>query len=117
MSSIALLVNKIPPELFPIFYKFYVCLESCKRGFIEGCRPLIGLDGYFLKGYYKGQLLAAVTQDGNNGFYVIAYAIVESETKESWKWFLTMLIRDIGDVKEHGWNFISDQSKVNQLLF
>ena len=117
MSSVELLVNKMPPELLPIFYKFYVCLEPCKRGFIEGCRPLIGLDGCFLKGYYKGELLVPMAQDGNNGFYVITYAIVESEMKESWRWFLTMLIRDIGDAKEHGWNFISNQLKVNQLLF
>ena len=76
-------MDKRPPELFPIFDKFYVCLDACKRGFLDGCRPLIGLDGCFLKGYYKGGLLVVVAQDGNNAFYLIAFAIVESETKES----------------------------------
>ncbi|XP_025635798.1 uncharacterized protein [Arachis hypogaea] len=57
----------------PLFSKLYVCLEACKRGFKTSCRPLIGLDGCHLKGYYGGQLLSAVGQDANNHFYVIAY--------------------------------------------
>ena len=57
----------------------FVCLDACKQGFKAGCRPLIGLDGCFLKGYYGGQLLSAVGQDGNNQIYVIAYAIVDVE--------------------------------------
>ncbi|XP_061353582.1 uncharacterized protein LOC133298332 [Gastrolobium bilobum] len=42
---------------------------------------------------------------------VIAYAIVDSETKENWKWFLTLLQEDIGPHAVFGWNFISDQQK------
>jgi len=57
----------------------FVCLDACKQGFKAGCRPLIGLDGCFLKGYYGGKLLSAVGQDGNNQIYVIAYAIVDVE--------------------------------------
>jgi len=30
------------------------------------CRPIIGLDGYFLKGRYGGGLLTVVGQDGND---------------------------------------------------
>ncbi|XP_061354319.1 uncharacterized protein LOC133298944 [Gastrolobium bilobum] len=69
-------------------------IEGCEKeqkGFKAGCRPLIGLDGY-----YGGQLLSAVGEDANKSFYVIAYAIVDSETKENWKWFLTLLQEDIG---------------------
>ncbi|RYQ99210.1 hypothetical protein Ahy_B07g087108 [Arachis hypogaea] len=71
------------PQSLPLFGKLYICLEACKRGFKAGCRKLIGLDGCFLKGYFGGQLLSAVDQDANNHFYVIAYAVVDSETKES----------------------------------
>ncbi|XP_072086128.1 uncharacterized protein [Arachis hypogaea] len=99
------------PQSPPLFSKLYICLEACKRGFKAGCRKLIGLDGCFLKGYFGGQLLSAVGQDANNHFYVIAYAVVDSETKESWKWFLTLLQEDLGDQYIHGWNFISDQQK------
>jgi len=95
-----------------VFDRLYICLEACKRGFKNGCRPLIGLDGCFLKGYYGGEFLTAVGQDGNNAYFVIAYAFVDSETKDTWMWFLTKLLEDLGDYREHGWNFVSDQQKV-----
>ncbi|XP_031377479.1 uncharacterized protein LOC116192914 [Punica granatum] len=41
------------------------------------------LDGCFLKGYYEGILLAAVSLNGNHSFYVIAYAIVGQKTKDT----------------------------------
>ena len=52
------------------------------------CRPLIGLDGCFLKGEYRGQLLTAIGKDGNNQMLPIAYAVVEAETTELWSWLL-----------------------------
>ncbi|PKI37075.1 hypothetical protein CRG98_042509 [Punica granatum] len=48
------------------FERMYVYLEACKTSFLAGCRPLIGQD--FLKGYYRGQLLAVVAENGNNAF-------------------------------------------------
>lgn len=99
------------------FQRIYICLDACKRGFKAGCRPLIGLDGCFLKGYYGGQLLSAVGQDANNQLYVIAYAIVNVENKDNWKWFLELLHGDLGDYKQHGWTFISDMQKVIHFLF
>ncbi|XP_072063921.1 uncharacterized protein [Arachis hypogaea] len=79
-SSALLAVDPIPQSP-PLFDKLYICLDACKRGFKAGCRPLIGLNGCFLKGFYGGQLLSAVGQDANNHFYVIVYAVVDSETK------------------------------------
>ncbi|XP_020992587.2 uncharacterized protein LOC107479903 [Arachis duranensis] len=106
------LLDLIPqPQAAPMFDKLYVCFEACKQGFKSGCRPLIHLDGAFLKTYHGGQLLSAIAQDANNQFYVVAYAVARSENKESWKWFLTCLQEDIGDVGNHGWNFMSDQQK------
>ena len=32
------------------FKRMYICLEACKRGFMEHCRRLIGMDGCHLKG-------------------------------------------------------------------
>ncbi|XP_015956797.1 uncharacterized protein LOC107481097 [Arachis duranensis] len=92
------LMEVIPqPESLPLFDRLYISLDTCKKGFKEGCRPLIGLDGCFLKGRYGGQLLSAVGQDANNHFYVIAYAVVPNECKETWKWFLTLLKEDLGE--------------------
>nr|XP_025664552.1 uncharacterized protein LOC112762976 [Arachis hypogaea] len=61
--------------------------------------------------YYGGQLLTAIGQDANNHIYPIAYAIVESENKESWKWFLEILQEDVGDFQANGFNFLSDMQK------
>ncbi|XP_073223518.1 uncharacterized protein [Cicer arietinum] len=47
---------------------------------------IIKLDACFLKGEYGGQLIAAVGKDGNNQMIPIAYAVVEAETKDSWRW-------------------------------
>ncbi|XP_061362271.1 uncharacterized protein LOC133306022 [Gastrolobium bilobum] len=99
------------PQAPPIFSKLYICLDACNRGFKAGCKPLIGLDGCFLKGYYGGQLLSAVGEDANKSFNVIAYAVVDSETKKNWQWFLTLLQEDIGNHGVYGWSFISDQQK------
>ncbi|GAA0145576.1 hypothetical protein LIER_42870 [Lithospermum erythrorhizon] len=47
------------------------------------CRKFICVDGCFSKGAFKGQLLAAVGLDGNNGIYPIACAVVEQKGLEN----------------------------------
>ncbi|XP_025692382.1 uncharacterized protein [Arachis hypogaea] len=91
----------------------YVCLSGCKNGFKAGCRRLIGLDGAFLKTQIGGQILSAVGQDANHHIYVIAWAIVDVENTENWKWFLELLHEDLGDYKENKWCFMSDMQKRN----
>ncbi|XP_034693874.1 uncharacterized protein LOC117920444 [Vitis riparia] len=94
-----------------VFERMYICLDACKRGFLAGCRPLIGIDGCHLKGTTGGQLLVAVGKDGNDNIFPIAFAIVEIENKSSWTWLLQCLLDDIGHVDENGWVFISDRQK------
>ncbi|XP_028057020.1 uncharacterized protein LOC114261011 [Camellia sinensis] len=72
----------------PRFLRLYVCLEACKRGLLEGCRPFVGLDGCHIKGTHSGQLLTAIGIDPNHCLFPIAYAIVEIENKDSWEWFI-----------------------------
>ncbi|WVZ16927.1 hypothetical protein V8G54_009909 [Vigna mungo] len=91
-----------------IFKRFYVCLKACKDSFVS-CRPIIGLDGAFLKGKYGGELLTAIARDANDQMLPLAYAIVQVENKETWKWFLELLVQDIGG--EASLTFISDQQK------
>ncbi|XP_058776681.1 uncharacterized protein LOC131651009 [Vicia villosa] len=95
----------------PVFERIYVCLEACKSGFSKYCRPLIGLDACFLKGDYGGQLMAAVGRDGNKKIYPIAYAVVEAETKDSWEWFINILMEDLESLNHRAYAFISDQQK------
>ncbi|WVZ10530.1 hypothetical protein V8G54_015060 [Vigna mungo] len=69
--------------------------EACKDSFVC-CRPIIGLDGAFLKGKYCGELLTTIRRDGKDQMLPIAYAMVEGENKDSWSWFLNLLIDDLG---------------------
>ncbi|XP_028771738.1 uncharacterized protein LOC114728961 [Neltuma alba] len=94
-----------------VFKRLYVCLEPVKRGFMKACRPIIGLDGCFLKGTYGGILLVAVARDPNDQYFPLAVAVVETENKDSWTWFLKKLFDDIGSMAEKKWVFISDQQK------
>ncbi|XP_052736612.1 uncharacterized protein LOC108320266 [Vigna angularis] len=104
-----------------IFKRFYCCLKACKDSFVC-CRPIIGLDGAFLKGKYGGELLTAVGRDGNDQMLPIAYAVVEVENKDSWMWFLELLIDDLGGGEVcSSITFVSDQQKgllpaIQQLL-
>ena len=95
-----------------VFERLYVCFSATKHAFARHCRPLIGLDGCFLKGLYGGQLLTAVGKDGNNQMFPIAYAVVEAETSDSWDWFVHLLMDDLNSVESKNWAFISDQQKV-----
>ncbi|XP_070669037.1 uncharacterized protein [Malus domestica] len=65
------------------FQRIYICFDACKKRFKEGCRPVIGLDGCFVKGQHLGQILAAVRIDENNEMFPVAYAIVEIENQST----------------------------------
>ncbi|KAI5316815.1 hypothetical protein L3X38_036522 [Prunus dulcis] len=95
----------------PVFQRLYVCLGACKAGFIARRRSIIRLDDCFLNGVYGEQFLAAVGIDANNETWVIAYAVVKSECKESWVWFLELLVKDVEIVNQLGYTFISDKQK------
>ncbi|XP_051149807.1 uncharacterized protein LOC127264368 [Andrographis paniculata] len=65
----------------------YYCLSGLRDGFLDKCRMIIGLDGCFLKGIYKGQLLTAVGRDPNENIYPLAFAFFEIEKFETWDYF------------------------------
>ncbi|XP_062147750.1 uncharacterized protein LOC133856711 [Alnus glutinosa] len=94
-------VERPTPDSEPMLQRLYMSLPAMKQGFLEGCRPVIGLDGCFLKGPYKGTLLAAVGRNANNNMYPIAIAVVEAEIKESWTWFMECLVSDLGSHARH----------------
>nr|GEW54062.1 hypothetical protein [Tanacetum cinerariifolium] len=63
------------------------------------------------KNKMKGQMLTAVSVDANNGIYPVAYGIVESESKESWTWFLSCLGEDLGLEANSNFTFITGRQK------
>ncbi|GKD13768.1 60S ribosomal protein L34 [Tanacetum coccineum] len=65
------------------------------EGWNAGCRKVIGLDGCFLKGTCRGELLTAMGRDGNNQMFPIAWAVVNVENTNNWEWFLACLCEDL----------------------
>ncbi|GLU04053.1 hypothetical protein SLE2022_212200 [Rubroshorea leprosula] len=103
----------ITPEGKPTFKGIYVCLEGCRKGFLLGCRPVIGVDACFLKGMFKGTLLAAVARDRNNPMFPIAWAIVDSESTSSWTFFFRCLADDLSNHTGRDLMFILDQHPIS----
>ncbi|KAF7836010.1 hypothetical protein G2W53_010869 [Senna tora] len=64
-------------DLDPVvkFQRLYFCLDACKKSFLT-CREIIGLDGC--------QLLSVVGRDPNDQKLPLAFAVVESESKDTW---------------------------------
>ncbi|KAD7479804.1 hypothetical protein E3N88_02940 [Mikania micrantha] len=79
-----------------LFFRFFISLVACLKGFLDGCRPYISLDACHLKGKFNGVLVAATSVDGNNSIFPVAYGVLESENKNSWIWFLELLKKAIG---------------------
>ncbi|KAM0917767.1 hypothetical protein ACQ4PT_009211 [Festuca glaucescens] len=93
------------------FKKCYVRLDACKRGFLDGCRPVLFLDGCHIKTRYRGQLLTAVGIDPNDCIFPVAFAVVEVEDIEAWRWFLQTLKEDLGIENTYPWTVMSDKQK------
>ncbi|CAI9303295.1 unnamed protein product [Lactuca saligna] len=110
-GSIVLIETNHTPDATQYFKRMYICLKSIKDGWIEGCRRVIGVDGCFLKGVCRGELLTAVGRDANNQMYPLAWVVVPVENKETWMWFIDLLLEDIEMGDGRGLTIISDQHK------
>ncbi|XP_050379429.1 protein FAR1-RELATED SEQUENCE 6-like [Argentina anserina] len=91
------------------FVRMFVAFQGCIDGY-KHCRPILALDGTHIKNKYKGCLLSATGKNGANGIYPFAYAIVGSEDKNNWTWFMENLY-DILKDQGRTITFISDRCK------
>ncbi|XP_039146849.1 uncharacterized protein LOC120284111 [Dioscorea cayenensis subsp. rotundata] len=91
----------------------FFCFHASLDGFRKGCRPLLFLDGIHFLGRYGGILLGTIGKDGNEGFFHLAFAIVDNETNENWTWFISTLGDALYGKKNYNKiiTFISDKSK------
>ncbi|XP_057759309.1 uncharacterized protein LOC130979782 [Arachis stenosperma] len=87
-----------------VFWSFPAYVEAFKH-----CKLFVSVDGTHLYSRYGGVLLIAVAQDGNCNILPIAFAIVESESTESWSFFLTNMRRHV--TLQEGMLVISDRSQ------
>ena len=78
------------------FSRMFVALKPCIDGFLEGCRPYLGIDSTVLTAKWKGQLATAVGIDGHNWMFPVTYGVFSSKTKDNWEWFMKMLHKAIG---------------------
>ena len=87
-------------------------LRCFKKGWKKGCKPILGLNGCFLKGPYKSELLSGVGRDGNNQMFLIAWVVVEVESTDSWIWFNELLKIDLHLGDGYEYTIMSNQQKV-----
>ncbi|XP_077217517.1 uncharacterized protein LOC143851909 isoform X1 [Tasmannia lanceolata] len=80
--------RELRPRGDDTFARLFWSFSPSIRAFNRTVRPLALIDGTHLRGKYRGTLLAATGIDGNGGLFLLAFAVVEAETYESWVWFL-----------------------------
>lgn len=77
------------------FVHLCVSYKVSLEGWKSGCRPVVGLDGCFLKGKYRGACLVAIGMDGNNGMFPLAMFVCRKEDGENWDAFLEILAPEL----------------------
>ncbi|XP_021623323.1 uncharacterized protein LOC110622910 [Manihot esculenta] len=73
------------------FQRLFISFQASIYGFLNACRPLLGLDRTFLKSKYLGTLLLATGFDGDGALFPLAFGVVDEENDENWMWFLSEL--------------------------
>ena len=87
-----------------VFWFFGPCIDGFKY-----CKSVISIDETHLYGKYQGKLLVTMATE-NNKVFPLAFAVVDCESRSSWRWFLQCLRDTIGDViPDKGMCIISDQ--------
>ena len=85
-------------DRFDFFFMSLGCsIRSFQRQLI---RPVICLDGAFLRGKYCGTLFIAVGKDGNNQIYPLAFGIGPKEEARTWSLFLFKIRECIGELPD-----------------
>ncbi|CAO2199536.1 unnamed protein product [Urochloa humidicola] len=78
------------------FQRLFVSFRASIYGFLNGCRPLLEIDKADLKGKYLGTLLCASAVDADNMMFPLAFGVVDCESDDNWRWFVSELRKMLG---------------------
>ncbi|KAF9593184.1 hypothetical protein IFM89_020480 [Coptis chinensis] len=92
------------------FVRFFLAYKASLDGFVNGCKPIIGLDDTFLKGKYGGCVLTTIGLDAMNGLFPLSIYICKGEDKFTWNKLLLNLRPHINKHAEK-LTFISGRQK------
>lgn len=73
------------------FQRLFVSYHASIYGFLNACRPLLGLDRMVLESKYHSTLLVATGYDGAGELFPLAFGVVQEENDNNWIWFLSEL--------------------------
>lgn len=91
------------------FERLFLSFHASIHGFQMGCRPILFLDSISLKSKFHEILLTATALDGDDGIFPVAFAIVDNENNDNWRWFLELL-KSVLLISE-SITFVSDREK------
>jgi len=112
-------LKNVNPELYTnlsirtdgeTFHRIFICPYQSNTAFHDSL-PFVSLDGTFLKTQFRQTLLFAVGRDLNNQIYLLAWAVVESENEQSWRYFLRHLKIALPAINDLTTVIITDRDK------
>ncbi|KAL0227469.1 hypothetical protein RCL1_003613 [Eukaryota sp. TZLM3-RCL] len=74
-----------------LFRRCFFALEASKSGW-KYCKPVIAIDGAFIKNKVLGVLLTSAAVDANGQLFPLGFGLVRSENKVDISWYLEHLI-------------------------
>jgi len=85
-----IVVDSVEDNSCHILERVLWAFKTCIYGF-NYCKPIVQVDGTFLTNKYHGTLFTTISQDGNHNIFLLAFAIVEGETKVAMTWFFSVI--------------------------
>ncbi|KAL6221314.1 hypothetical protein ACLB2K_009065 [Fragaria x ananassa] len=91
------------------FQRLFECFHASRHGFQNGCRPILFLDSMPLRSKFHETFIAATALDGDDGAFLVAFAIVDTENDDNWRWFLEQLRSSVSTTQSL--TIVSDREK------